>query len=273
MLRILIAFFILMESCTTQKTAAPGQGQRSAALDVSVKRVLTYNVLTGFQKDPKQADRFVEWVKALDADVIAFQELSTFTQDTLERLARRYGHPYAVLNKGNGSPTGITSKYPFIHVERIAGAMHHGCTYVQTGGIHLFATHLDPFSYEKCVEEMKSILTMAAAIPSKEQILITGDLNSFSPEDSASYPQKRRYGVVQSLLNSGYTDAYRQINHRFEHSFPTKAYHHKVKSPTRIDYLFANKTALSYLTGAIILKDLITDSLSDHYPLLTIFKN
>lgn len=269
MLRILIAFFILMESCTTQQTAA----KHSAALDVSANRVLTYNVLTGFQKDPEQADRFVNWVKGQEADVIAFQELSTFTQDTLERLARRYGHPYAVLNKGNGSPTGITSKFPFTHIEKIAGAMHHGCIYVQTGGIHLFATHLNPFSYEKCVEEMKGILTMAAAIPSNEKILITGDLNSFSPEDSASYPQKRKYGVVQSLLDSGFTDAYRQIHQRFEHSFPTKAYSHKVKSPTRIDYVFVNKTAAQYLTGAIILKDLITDSLSDHYPLLTIFKN
>ncbi len=169
MLRILIAFFILMESCTTQQAAAPRQGQRSAALDASAKRVLTYNVLTGFQKDPHQADRFVEWVKGQDADVIALQELSTFTQDTLERLACRYGHPYAVLNKGNGSPIGITSKYPFTHVEKISGAMHHGCIYVQTGGIHLFATHLNPFSYEKCIEEMKGILTMAAAIPSKEK--------------------------------------------------------------------------------------------------------
>jgi endonuclease/exonuclease/phosphatase family metal-dependent hydrolase len=263
--RILIAFFILMESCTTQ--------QHAAASGVTVKRVLTYNVLTGFQKDPEQADRFVEWVKGQDADVIAFQELSTFTQDSLERLARRYGHPYAVLNKGNGSPTGITSKYPFTHIEKISGTMHHGCIYVQTGGIHLFATHLNPFSYEKCVEEMKGILMMAAAIPSKEKILITGDLNSFSPQDSTSYPQQRRYGVVQSLLDSGFTDAYRQIHHRFEHSFPTKAYNHKVKSPTRIDYVFVNKTAAKNLTGANIIKDLITDSLSDHYPLLTIFKN
>lgn len=268
-----LLYITLTLSCASQQRAAPGPGRHAVTTRDTAVRLLTYNVLTGFQKDPQQAARFVEWVKDQHFDVIAFQELSSFTQDTLERLARRYGHAYAVLHKGNGSPIGLTSRYPLTQVEKISDTMHHGCIYTRTAGFHLFVTHLSPFSYEKCVAEMKGILAKAAAIPSTEKILVLGDFNSFSPEDSASYPQKRRYGVVQSLLDNGFSDAYRQLHHQFEYSFPTTAYAHKVKSPTRIDYVFANKTALSYLTSAAILKDSTTARLSDHYPLMTTFKN
>lgn len=268
-----LLYFTLTLSCTSQQRAAPGPGRHAVNSPDTVVRLLTYNVLTGFQKDPKQAEHFIEWVKDKGFDVIAFQELSSFTQDTLERLALRYGHPYAVLHKGNGSPIGITSRYPLTQVEKISDTMHHGCIYARTAGFHLFATHLSPFSYEKCVVEMKGILTRAAAIPSTEKVLVLGDFNSFSPEDSASYPQKRRYGVVQSLLDNGFSDAYRQFHHGFEPSFPTTAYAHKVKSPTRIDYVFVNKTASHDITGAEIIKDSATARLSDHYPLMTTFKN
>jgi exodeoxyribonuclease-3 len=54
-------------------------------------KILSYNVLTGFQKNPAQVTVFVEWVKGIRPDMVAMQELSTFTQDSLERLAKRYG--------------------------------------------------------------------------------------------------------------------------------------------------------------------------------------
>ncbi|MGN6417844.1 MAG: endonuclease/exonuclease/phosphatase family protein [Pseudobacter sp.] len=258
-----------MQGCTSQQRAAPDPERHAPAF---VKRFLTYNVLTGFQKNPLQSDKFIEWAKDKNFDVIAFQELSTFTQDSLERFARRYGHHFAILNKGNGSPIGITSKYPFTNTERISGNMHHGCIYTQTGNVHFFVTHLNPFSYEKCVEEMKGIIARAAAIPATEKLLIAGDLNSFSPADSLNYPGKRRYGVVHSLLDADFTDVFRQFHHQFEFSFPTTTYQYKVKTPARIDYVFANKTALSELTAAEIIRDSITDGLSDHYPILAVFK-
>lgn len=266
-----IVLFILFQGCATKKSALSGPDLPSKNEGRSF-RLLTYNVLTGFQKNPQQADRFVEWIRNKNFDVVAFQELSTFTQDSLERLARRYGHNYAVLHKGNGSPVGITSRYPLTNVEKMTGTMHHGCIYARSAGFHFFVTHLSPFSYEKCVEEMKGILDKAAVIPSTEKVLILGDLNSFSPEDSTSYTQKRRYGVVQSLLDSGYSDTYRQVHHRFENSFPTMAYAHKAKTTTRIDYVFAGKTAAKYINGAEIIKDSVTSALSDHYPLMVIFK-
>jgi exodeoxyribonuclease-3 len=40
---------------------------------------------------------FVKWVKQMDPDVLALQEVTGFTQASLEKLAESYGHSYALL--------------------------------------------------------------------------------------------------------------------------------------------------------------------------------
>lgn len=268
---VCLSLFIVFHSCMIKKDVVSLYEKPHSDTHGNVFRVLTYNVLTGFQKDARQAERFVQWAKQQDADVIGFQELSTFTQDSLERFAQRYGHHYAVLHKGNGSPIGITSRYPLVNVKKVSGAMHHGCIYAEVSGFHLFVTHLSPFSYEKCLQEMKGILTMAAGIPEQEKTMILGDFNSFSPADSLSYPIKRPYGVVQSLLENGFYDTYMQVNEQFENSFPTIKYAPKVRYSTRIDYVFANQAASQQVIDAKFIKDSITNNLSDHYPLMAEF--
>lgn len=263
---------IIICGCTTKRNVI-NSGEQTKQTRKGKFRLLTYNVLTGFQKNAKQADRFVEWVGDKDFDMIGFQEMSTFTQDSLERFAKRYGHGYAVLLKGNNSPIGLTSKYPIGNVKKMIDSMHHGCIYAEVNNFSLFVTHLSPFSYQKCIREMKEILKMAKTLPVNRKTLILGDFNSFSPVDSMYYQFKNRYEVIQSLLNDGFTDTYMKINHRFEHSFPTTKYAQKVKKPTRIDYIFANKVALKLLINAKFIKDSVANNLSDHFPLMIEFTN
>jgi exodeoxyribonuclease-3 len=266
---------LLMLGCSAPiNRGAVTRRETSGSTHPEKLRVLSYNVLTGFQKNPQQADRFVEWVKVVDPDVIGLQELSTFTRDSLERLAHRYGHSYAVLLKGKNAPVGITSKYPVTNLEKMTETMHHGCIHAEVNGHHFFITHLSPFSYVKCLEEIKEILDSAAKIPSGKGILIMGDLNSFSPEDSVHYCPARKYGVVQMLIDKGFTDSYKKINKPFGSSFPTAAYVTKVKTkqPVRIDYIFVNSILAEKLITATIIRDSVTDQLSDHYPLVVEFK-
>jgi len=236
-------------------------------------RVLTYNVLTGFQKNPQQATAFVNWVKDKHTDVIAFQELSTFTEDSLLRMGQRYGHSYAVIHKGNGSPIGITSRYPISHVMKMTDSMHHGYISAEIADYRMFVTHLSPFSYEKCIQEMKGIIKQAALLSSKRKVLIMGDFNSFSPADSLHYLRKNRYAVIQQLIDQGFLDIYQQLNPTFEYSFPTDSYAQKAKVTTRIDYVFANLSAFGGAVKATIIKDAVTRELSDHYPLLIEFSH
>lgn len=264
---------LLLVCCWCMGSA--GQPGRPATAAQPPLKLLTYNVLTGFQKDPAQAEKFIAWVDSLQPDITALLELSTFTQDSLERLARRFGHPYAVLlTKEKAAPIGITSRYPIINVQKVTDNMHHGYIYAQVLDYHLLVTHLSPFSYDKCMEEMRGILAKTATLPPKGKILITGDLNSFSPADSNFYRQaglSRRYGVLQQMLDAGFTDAWHARHPQSVMSYPTVKYDNGIKKPGRIDHIFLNPAANRQCVDVRILKDAVTDSLSDHYPLLTSF--
>ncbi|MDR6785626.1 exodeoxyribonuclease-3 [Pedobacter africanus] len=235
-------------------------------------KVLDYNVLTGFQKNPAQAAIFVEWVKGIDPDMVAMQELSTFTQDSLERLARRYGHAYAVLlTKERAAPMGITSKYPIVNVQKVTDNMHHGYICARVKHYHVVVTHLSPFSYEKCKEEISNILAWSSTLPKKEKLMIMGDLNAFAATDSLLYQEKgykRRYGVIRQLLEAGFTDAFAFKKQVKEFSYPTKKYENGVKQYGRLDYIFLNGALKKDCLDIRIVRDQVTDQLSDHYPLL-----
>lgn len=74
--------------------------------------ILSYNILDGFdrQQDTSRRARFVRWMRREDPDVVALNELVGFTEKDLQTLASSYGHPYAVIVKEEGYPTGLTSK-------------------------------------------------------------------------------------------------------------------------------------------------------------------
>lgn len=68
-------------------------------------RVLTYNVCEGLKMDTTASkERFVAWMRELDPDLAALQEMNGFTQARLEKLAAAYGHSHAVLLKDTGYP-------------------------------------------------------------------------------------------------------------------------------------------------------------------------
>src|SRR5690606_14682383 len=74
-------------------------------------KVLSYNVLEGLQQDSLIQEEYQEWVRKIDPDIVAYQEMNKFTQRGLEQFARRYGHPYAVMSKLEGYPVALSSKY------------------------------------------------------------------------------------------------------------------------------------------------------------------
>lgn len=57
-------------------------------------------------------------------EVLALQEVTGFTQASLEKLAETYGHPYTVLlMEGGKFPVAITRKYPIINVQKLSDNM------------------------------------------------------------------------------------------------------------------------------------------------------
>lgn len=248
--------------------------------------IMSYNTLDGHFRDSPAKEDYVTWVKKIQPDIIAYQEMNKFTQDSLEQLAKLYDHPYAVLLKEEGYPVALSSKYPIVNIQKVTENMHHGYLYVTTKDLHIFVLHLSPFSFQKRFEELHTILAHASSLPKDSKVLIMGDFNAFSRKDSGYYgkdlleSRKVRdkkykqtnlnngnldFSVIDLISSYGYVDSYWLFNNNFKHTLPTNIDNSRVKR--RIDYIWANDVMTPYLKESGIIHDESTDNLSDHYPI------
>lgn len=258
-------------------------------------KILSYNVLFGLQKDSTvNIERYKQFVKSLDPDIVATQEMNGWTQKTLEELANSYGHPYALQSKEEGFPVALTSKTPMVNFKKVTENMWHSYIYAKVRGLHLFVIHFSPFSYTKRLEEVNNIIAQTLEIPKEEPILIMGDFNSLVETDAAQYDQKILeamksqeqqhahirnlnngqidYSVLGRLTEAGFKDSYRLLNDNFVGSVPTKKdgkgnwKKNNGGAQKRIDFLWCNEAASKLITKSEIVKNNMTDVISDHYP-------
>ena len=295
-----ILFFVLCVS-----SASFGQSANSF-------KVVNYNALHGFRGDSLLKERYINWINEIDPDIVSYQEMNGFMQNDIGALAEAYGHPYAVImNEEYGVPVthplAITSKYPILNVERVIDNMWHGYLYAYIEGVHVFVTHLAPFTLKDRQKDITQILAQAALLPQDEKILIAGDFNALSPKDSAVYSKsglleamkksegryepksgtpivrgrtiyrnnlnndRIDYSVMQKILDAGYKDTYYLANDRFKDSVPARGHASKNSVLRRIDYIWVNEKLAKHLESADIIQDEITDELSDHYPVVVEF--
>ncbi|MEI7829551.1 MAG: endonuclease/exonuclease/phosphatase family protein [Prolixibacteraceae bacterium] len=249
-------------------------------------KILQYNVLEGFKGDSLIQNQYIAWVKEINPDIVAYQEMNGFTQKKLENFASRYGHDYAVLLKTEGYPVALSSKFPILNVQKVIDNMHHGYIYAHTANLHLFVIHFSPHQWTKRKAEVQQILAHAALLPQNERILITGDFNSYSPSDSAIYDKERLksytlyegknkhirnlkdgkfdYSVIASIEKAGYKDLFKRFHNDFIQS--------SVGSRQRIDFMFGNKAMVKGVLSSEFIIDSATQKLSDHFPTLGVFK-
>ena len=257
-------------------------------------KILSYNVLYGLQEDSVNIDRYVSLLNELKPDIVATEEMNGWTQTTLEELAGRYGHPYALQSKEDGFPVALTSKTPLVNFRKVIENMWHSYIYAKVKGIHIFVIHFSPFNYQKRVEEVENIIAQTKELPADEPILIMGDFNSLSASDDAHYGkemldnmrdrEKKQahirnlnngnfdYTVLGKLEEAGFKDSYKLFTDEFTASLPTfkdgKGNLKKSNTgiPNRIDFIWCNPTAAQRVTKSVILKNEATDIISDHYP-------
>ena len=117
-------------------------------------RIITHNVWYGFTKktEPRYAN-WKRWMKAQAPDVASLQELNNYTEERLRADADSWGHPDSVLLKEDGSPTGITSRYPINDVKRIRQGFHHGLLRCRIQGIWIYVIHFHPSNFQWRIDE------------------------------------------------------------------------------------------------------------------------
>ena len=301
MRKFLLSLLVAIFGLTLQaQNPAFVQYERQWKKNVEKIRVMSYNILNGFDwgKDTEREDRLVEWVKQQDPEILGLQELCSFTQERLEKLAARYGHPYAIIVKQNGYPVGITSKKPITFKAKLVGEIGHGLLHVQTYGFDFLVTHLNPSNTAKRNVEAGKIVEYIKA-NHLDNCILMGDMNSHSPID-ADYMEANatrliaKYGGSQSTnLLDGWFD-YSVISHFLSvplidicqkyvtpdkrTTFPTpiladQSRHPEVRKLTneRLDFIFATPALASKAVDAFIFNEGPTEYLSDHYPIAVDF--
>lgn len=261
--------------------------------DSNVFKILSYNVYEGFRKDSTLIKAFQDWIKERSPDVVAFQEFNGISKAQLVEMAKSAGYPYTVLQKRAGFPLALMSKYRITDVVKVTTGMQHGLLAAKIADYHIIITHLDPKDYNKRIIEADTLLKYINLVPKGEQLILMGDLNNMSPLDHKDYANEAKmklvfnseknntgthitkngaieYTAIQKLLDNGLTDTWHFFNKDYDKSAPTKIRKHK--NYTRIDYIFVNEELRSQMIDATLVKDKLTDQLSDHYPMLLILK-
>lgn len=258
-------------------------------------KVLSCNILKGFSGDKSTEQAFQKWITDRKPDVVAIQEMNGFTQKRLEEFAGKMGFPYAVMHKEEGYPLGLISKYPISNVKKVTEGMRHGILYGKILDYHFVVTHLVSYTYQQRIKEIDNVLLkFVDGLPKDEKMIMMGDFNNMSPEDSQFYdnnPNKIQllinseknnpgnsylnagkidYTVIHKVLNAGFYDTYKIFNKHYDKSAPTKMKNHN--NYTRIDYIWVNKYAKPDCLDMFIVKDDFTDYMSDHYPTMLVLK-
>ncbi|OCG04410.1 hypothetical protein A9G15_03125 [Gilliamella apis] len=271
--------------------------------DAKQLKIISYNVYNGMKLDESEGkQKYIDWAKAQDADIIAWQEMNFFTREKLEKFAASYGHKYAVLLKESPEdaaffPVAITSKYPIINVNKVVDNLWHGALYADIGNYHFVVTHMNPFWTAKRIDEINLIIdSIKYSRDPKGKWIIAGDLNSFSPADKSDYDkstlledikekQKKRpilenlvdgklsYTVQQNLLDAGFIDALKIKHKEFVATAPTKVFYDQASVPLRYDYIYVSPPLKNNVIDVQVIKDDFTDKYSDHYPVQMIIKN
>jgi|SaaInlStandDraft_1057018.scaffolds.fasta_scaffold62766_3 exodeoxyribonuclease III len=269
----------------------------SKAKDKDSVRVVSYNVWYGFTKKKERKKEWTEYVKSLDCDIVALQELNEYTPEKLAKDAQSWGHSYSALLKESGFPTGITSRFPLENLKKEIVGYHHGMLSCEVGGIQIYVIHFHPGHWEIRHREVDLLLNTLKVHNLDTPVLLVGDFNTFSHRDESYYnrtadliPFFRRldlrwksnrnlrddrldYSHLRKFEEAGYKDLIAERRKRFLGTFPTKLRPEEDNGPSRrLDYFFANKVLSEKCTKAEYLVNMQTDVLSDHYPAVAEFE-
>lgn len=287
----LLLFLALQLGCTPEKQ---NDSVNDAPQDF---RLITYNVWYGFTKAPERKTQWIQWMQDQAPDVVSLQELNEYTPAQLAEDAASWGHPYSALLKEDGFPTGVTSKYQIEDIQRFREGFQHGLLRVQIEGMYFYIIHLHHGDWEVRNREIDFILADIQKLPSDARVILAGDFNTFSPDDSTYYAHGRLetffeereqafnepnlregkldYFVIQKLLDGGFVDLEvnkRSADYTFTGTYPTliekEGEHGDLR---RLDYVFANKVMADQIKHAYIVVNDTTQIVSDHLPVVADF--
>jgi len=181
-------------------------------------KIITYNIYQGFIGDDKRKQRFIEWIKKQNVDILALQELNNYNENTLQEDALKWGHKYsAICITKDGYHIGFTSNREIKNIEKIKSITQRGILKCEIDNIILFALHFYPEENKMKVSEIQNqeanTVLVEANKYNNSNCIILGDFNALSPYDSKYYKAEGLdYSTISLFINSKWIDLVRRYN-------------------------------------------------------------
>lgn len=211
-------------------------------------KIITYNVLDGFENADDRKAGVVAFLKNEKPDVVFLNELNHFDEFKLKDFANGYNHSYVILLSGRSDyKIAITANTPFTNTElHYQNLLGHGFIYTNTNNITLLSTHLNPHSIQKRLHDIEIIIKKLEPEINNKAVLFGGDLNSlfygekneyndevnhlrkwylYRSEKTPNYNNlvnnELDFSITKRIANANMQDLLSQQNRPFHKSYPT----------------------------------------------------
>lgn len=248
-------------------------------------KFVTYNLFEGASTTKTE---LAEFINGEQPDVVCLQEANGWgdnEQSRAKEFASEVGLPFYVYGDSNTRFKLATfSRTPFVSSEVHKNGFWHSAirASVQHGSdtIDVWNVHLDPRSETNRLDEAT---VLASMVSKTKRAIAMGDFNSLSMADEYDpdlIEQLRskgirkfgevalRYDVMDYFAEQGLVDVAQTLSTN-EWTVPTPANtdaHHADK--LRLDYMITTQDLAPSVTSMAVVKNELTDKISDHYPLV-----
>jgi exodeoxyribonuclease III len=248
-------------------------------------RIASYNLFEGAKDTLLELKAFVH-DQAID--VLCLQEATGWNEGAPSRLAQfatATGLETHIFSKSNTRfDLAILSRPPLKSWEVYAEGFCHSAVKAtaKNGGeeLDVWNVHLDPRDEDLRLAEAERLTDM---IDLAKPGLVMGDINSLSSVDQypSSLPASLalqgitkfgvgslRFDVTDHFRDHGLTDvaAHRGARKSTVPTYANRDPHHA--RPMRLDYIFATPAAVSMIESFEVVKNALTEGISDHYPIV-----
>lgn len=290
-MRSLKPLFLLLLGLALQEIVSAQAGERQT--------IVSWNVWNGFDGG-RTTEQAATWLAGQAPDIVALQELVGIDEESLGRLAERWGHDYAATSKPDGYALGLTSNKPIEVIERRTAGLHHGYLHARVAGVDYVVVHLHPGSWEYRLRESHVIAELVGRLRGEGRpVVVLGDLNAHSAHDRAALAaqlpllERRAQGnggnrrgagfdheVLANVVGAGLVDLgalHLDGDPVFAGTFPTRVLEHAATPETqagfleRIDYILCDPRSAAFCSGVRFPRNPVLDQISDHYPVVAHF--
>ena len=260
---------------------------------------LSYNLLVGGRdgEDDRRERAQIELVNELKPDVLFVQEAKGFDDKggrrlyEWERFTGMRGFLALALHSGQHVAIFVRAPLRAVGFETDTEHFHHALAKLTVAlpdsdqEVILLSTHLCPNG--PAIRRCEAAYLASYASPDR-LMLLGGDFNSGSPHDPeppdwkrlAPHHRARHFSgdverfdcsALAHLDAAGWVDIGHRLDKAKTPTVPTPAYRHGEFPTMRCDYLLASMALARKAVAYEVVRNAITESASDHYPVLATF--